>query len=208
MSPRGTWRFASFWSRVKLTWIWKTNSATPVPYTCFWKRRQHCGFVLNVVTLVFFSVDKLPCICLLMPKTWRLASSWSRVKLTWIWKIKTSAAPAPYTCFCKRRRDCGFVLNVVTLVFFSVDILHCIILLLPVSWSFASSWSSVKLTWMWKTSNETHAPSSAHSQPCVTEAAKQHSKWPLHQTFASFCEVSRRRSERAIMCFGIFYVEQ
>ena len=44
------------------------------------------------------------------------------------------------------RRDCSFVLNVVTLVFFSVDRLLCIGLLCMVTRTFASSWSSVKLT--------------------------------------------------------------
>ncbi len=42
--------------------------------------------------------------------------------------------------------DRGFVMNFVTLVFFSVESLHCICLLKMVTSKFASSWSSVMLT--------------------------------------------------------------
>ena len=42
--------------------------------------------------------------------------------------------------------DRGFVMNFVTLVFFSVENLHCICLLKMVTSKFASSWSSVMLT--------------------------------------------------------------
>ena len=51
----------------------------------------------------------------------------------------------PLHMLLETKGDCGFVLNVVTPVFFSVETLHCILLLKTVTWSFASSWSKVML---------------------------------------------------------------
>jgi hypothetical protein len=64
---------------------------------------------------VFFSVERLHCMSLYWDVTSRFASCWSNVKLTSMRKTE-GATPVPYTCFCKRRRFCGFVLSVVTLV--------------------------------------------------------------------------------------------
>ncbi len=44
-----------------------------------------------------------------------------------MWKTKYGATPAPYTCFCKRRRDCGFCFERCNsrLLFRGSTALHC-----------------------------------------------------------------------------------